>query len=161
MKCNVRSQGQRTKPKCCCHEHAQVLTKGHKQHLEHCTGKPPRPAKHDESDDEDLAEDEEELAEVEVSKVLFYCTLPLHANPRGVFCSGACLGFKGLPVLQEAERIQRLDDKLKSLQMNGLIELTDKAAKYSVSLFCLFNYTNSLRACMSATAMDISALLLI
>ncbi|EIE27523.1 hypothetical protein COCSUDRAFT_64271 [Coccomyxa subellipsoidea C-169] len=83
-----------------CPRCSKVLTKGHKQHLEHCTGKPPRPAKYDESDDEDVAEDEEELAEVEVSK--------------------------------EAERIQRLDDKLKSLQMNGLIELTDKAAKFVV-----------------------------
>lgn len=48
----------------------QVQTKGHKQHLAHCTGKPRRPVRQEEA--EDLAEDEEdeeELAEVQVSKV--------------------------------------------------------------------------------------------
>lgn len=33
--------------------------------------------------------------------------------------------------MQEAERVQQMDDKLKSLQLNGLIDFNDKAAKYA------------------------------
>jgi hypothetical protein len=39
-----------------------------------------------------------------------------------------------LVLLQEAERMQRMDDKLKSLQLNGLVEFSDKAAKYALRL---------------------------
>ncbi|CAL8463455.1 g2989 [Coccomyxa elongata] len=84
-----------------CPRCGKVQTKGHKQHLAHCTGKPQRPPRQEE--EEDLAqdeEDEEELAEVQVSK--------------------------------EAERLQQMDEKLKSLQLNGLIDFSDKAAKFVV-----------------------------
>lgn len=33
--------------------------------------------------------------------------------------------------MQEAERLQQMDEKLKSLQLNGLIDFSDKAAKYA------------------------------
>ena len=42
-----------------------------------------------------------------------------------------------LVLLQEAERMQRMDDKLKSLQLNGLVEFSDKAAKYALRTLVL------------------------
>jgi hypothetical protein len=71
---------------------AQVQTKGHKQHLAHCSGRPQRPAHDDGADDKDVAKDEEdeeeELAEVQVSKVSCFCTGPLLVE---FWCNTVCL----------------------------------------------------------------------
>lgn len=67
----------------------QVQTKGHKQHLAHCTGKPQRHPRQEE--EEDLAQDEEddeELAEVQVSKVTHCWPKPSSSVKSGNSCDG-------------------------------------------------------------------------
>ena len=105
----------------------QVQTKMQKQHLEQCTAVRPaerEPADMDEEEEEE-EEDKEELAEIRASEV------GQRTFARGSLSALQSLSYsKSLSLLQEAERVKRMDSKLKSLQLDGLVDCDDKAARW-------------------------------